>query len=236
GHRVRESTSHIVCLRVNIMRIYLLLITVLILGACADKQTLSQTKSESIVAHYGIEPELFWLTKDSMKFVDDDSWIKQASTIYYEPISNNFYFASVEKTNGLVYDTNNIQNEKAFIEYDVCSYRDINGQLVLAKDLLQYIGSIDFYHRAYIDINGQQYLKTLSQIDTSFYVNAIDNTTHPIKGKLLPYLAIKRLYDSSIEEFVEIEEITLTNIYEDAFVFDKYDKGTLTKRYMPCDN
>ncbi|MGL4561025.1 MAG: hypothetical protein ACRCV0_01880, partial [Brevinema sp.] len=68
GHRVRESTSHIVCLRYNIMKIYLLLI-ILLFGACVDKQTLSQTKSEN---HDNSKSLIFDPSTGSTKILDDE--------------------------------------------------------------------------------------------------------------------------------------------------------------------
>ncbi|MGL4561152.1 MAG: hypothetical protein ACRCV0_02530, partial [Brevinema sp.] len=106
GHRVRESTSHIVCLRVNIMRIYLLLITVLILGACADKQTLSQTKSE-------IQAESVSLETNAETVSTNEILVSEFELLYpsYEKASNLViisYRADVAENLKIVYwDSNN---------------------------------------------------------------------------------------------------------------------------------
>ncbi|MGL4562725.1 MAG: hypothetical protein ACRCVW_02575 [Brevinema sp.] len=141
-----------------------LLLVILFFGACTDKQTKSESRTnevsnrkkiESVIARYGIEPKLFWVDKGYMSsIIESDWWVKCAYTIYHEPISNKYFYATVEKTNNISYDTNSIQNEEAFIEYDACAYTD-NGVIIVLKDPLIYIGNTDFFHRVYIDTNGQ---------------------------------------------------------------------------------
>ncbi|MGL4561024.1 MAG: hypothetical protein ACRCV0_01875 [Brevinema sp.] len=64
------------------MRIYLLLITVLILGACADKQTLSQTKSENQANSKSL---IFDPSTGSTKILDDEITNKVIEEIKIEP-------------------------------------------------------------------------------------------------------------------------------------------------------
>ncbi|MGL4562460.1 MAG: hypothetical protein ACRCVW_01210 [Brevinema sp.] len=204
------------------MRILLLII--LLFGACADKQTKSksaemeaiETNSEPIIARYGIEPELFWIKKYNMASIEDEFQMMRASTIYYEPISNEYYYATIEKTNNISYDTNNIQDEKPHIEYNP-SWYTCNGEIVKLEDTLTYIGSLDFFHRVYINTNGQQYLKKLSQIDTSYYMDFTERKFLTKKNPLTPLITNVNEYDPVYKEYFFTDGCTVFRLLDTGF-------------------
>ena len=126
-----------------------LIVLLLFITSCTDKP---------IVASYDVEPELFWLEEYSR----DNIIIEEStySAIYYEPISNQYYFATIEKTNNISYNTNNIIDEKNYIDY----------KMFQAKTSFFYVGSIDLTNRIYIDNDKNQYIKKLELInDTHYY-------------------------------------------------------------------
>ena len=126
-----------------------LIVLLLFITSCTDKP---------IVASYDVEPELFWLEEYSR----DNIIIEEStySAIYYEPISNQYYFATIEKTNNISYNTNNLIDEKNYIDY----------KMFQAKTSFFYVGSIDLTNRIYIDNDKNQYIKKLELInDTHYY-------------------------------------------------------------------
>ena len=128
---------------------YSLIILFLIITSCTDKP---------IVVSYDIEPELSWLEEYASNNSVDIEYLNTYSFIYYEPISNQYYFATIEKTNNISYDTNNINDEKNYIDYKG-----------LSKMPITYVGSIDLTNRIYIDNDKNQYVKKLELIDDSYY-------------------------------------------------------------------
>ena len=111
-----------------------------------------------IVASYDIEPELFWL--EEFYYTGDPIEPSKYSAIYYEPLSNQYYFATIEKTNNISYDTNTIIDEQNYINYKMYSL----------KMPITYIGSINITNRIYIDNDENQYIKKLELIiDTHYY-------------------------------------------------------------------
>ncbi len=201
-----------------------LLLVILIFSACEKKE------EKLLVAYYGVEPELFWLIKYDMELINTHTFedgstlnsLEWASTVYYEPISNSYYFSTIEKTNGIVYDTNNIQDEQAYIEHNPSSWKHL-------EDSLVYIGSIDFSNRVYINTNNQQYLKRIiSKIDTSFYLDH-NRQVQLLHDPVYPFL------DTRLEN----PEIVLSNkqlylvmrylMVNDQFL-DEYPNGTLIQQ------
>ena len=124
-----------------------LILLLLFITSCTDKP---------IVVSYDIEPELFWL--EEFYYTGDPIEPSKYSAIYYEPLSNQYYFATIEKTNNISYDTNNINDEKNYIDYKG-----------LSKMPITYVGSIDLTNRIYIDNDKNQYVKKLELIDDSYY-------------------------------------------------------------------
>ena len=130
-----------------------------------------------IVASYGIEPELFWLEEYSR----DNIIIEEStySAIYYEPISNQYYFATIEKTNNISYNTNNVIDEKNYIDYEMFQ----------AKTSFFYIGSTDLTNRIYVDNDKNQYIKKLELISDSHYYDyqykkhALYSPVYPISAR-----------------------------------------------------
>ena len=131
---------------------YLILLLLLTMSCTDKKQT-----PEPIVASYGVEPELFWLEEYSR----DNIIIEEStySAIYYEPISNQYYFATIEKTNNISYNTNNIIDEENYIDY----------KMFQAKTSFFYVGSIDLTNRIYIDNDKNLYIKKLELIIDTYY-------------------------------------------------------------------
>ena len=126
---------------------YLILILLLTMS-CTDK---------SVVASYGIEPELFWLKKYGIyELIEDNLY---SSSVYYESTSQKFYFATIEKTNNISYNTNNLIDEKNYIDY----------KMFQAKTSFFYVGSTDLTNRIYIDNDKNLYIKKLKLINDTYY-------------------------------------------------------------------
>ncbi|MGL4677740.1 MAG: hypothetical protein ACRCWI_08790 [Brevinema sp.] len=130
------------------------------------------------IATYDIKPELFWLEEFAPLTItkNDLEYLHNYSFIYYEPLSNKYYFAIIEKTNNVIYHTNNIIDEQNFIEYEMYS----------PKMPLTYIGSINITNRIYIDSENNQYIKKLELIDDSYYFDR-ENDIQQAQFSVYPY-------------------------------------------------
>ena len=201
-----------------------LIILLLFTTSCTNKP---------IIASYDVEPELFWLEEYSRDNIIIEE--RTYSAIYYEPSSNQYYFATIEKTNNISYNTNNIIDEKAFIIHTACwgaKPNPNNTDLVYypIEDPLVYVGNIDFTNRIYIDTNNTLYVKKLIEIDISYYVDYNDNKQTQ-KGNLFPYL-----------EETERPTLALSNQFEEYFVIGnmrpnielnaKYPNGTIFLKHI----
>ena len=190
-----------------------LILLLLFITSCTDKKqiTAEPIVVESIIEEV-IEPELFWLKKYGIYDLIEDNLY--SSSVYYESSSQKFYFATIENTNDILYDTNNIIDEKAFIIHTACwgaKPNSNNTDLIYypIEDPLIYVGSIDFTNRIYIDTNNTLYIKKLIEIDTSYYVDYNDNKQAQ-KGDLFPYL-----------EETKRPTLALSNQFEEYFVIGK---------------
>ncbi|MGL4562680.1 MAG: hypothetical protein ACRCVW_02340 [Brevinema sp.] len=95
----------------------------------------SATKNnKQVIASYDVKPELFWLEENKYTGVllEDSSYV----AIYYEPISKKYYFATLQLTNNISYNTNNLKDENQYINYK--SYSKVS---------LTYIGSANLTNR-----------------------------------------------------------------------------------------
>ncbi|MGL4676775.1 MAG: hypothetical protein ACRCWI_03810 [Brevinema sp.] len=189
------------------------------------------------IATYDIEPELFWLQKYGVSEIMAAP--EYTSTIYYEPISKIFYFATIEKIKNITYETNNIINENAVIDH-IPSWEvkpnERNTDLVYypIEDPLIYVGSINLTNRIYIDSKSNQYIKKLTEIDTSYYIDYEDHK-QSIVGSLLPFITQKDIYD------IVPPQIALSNQFNQVFVIgnlrpdpnisNRYPNGTLYLKY-----
>ena len=156
---------------------YLILLLLLTMS-CTDKP---------IVVSYDIEPKLFWL--EEFYYTGDPIEPSKYSAIYYEPLSNQYYFATIEKTNNISYDTNNIIDEQNYINYKMYSL----------KMPITYIGSINITNRIYIDNDKNQYIKKLELIiDTHYYDQMIiDSLQHMDNPSDSDYKKAKKAITSS---------------------------------------
>ena len=161
---------------------YLILLLLLTMSCTDKKQT-----PEPIVASYGVEPELFWLEEYSR----DNIIIEEStySAIYYEPISNQYYFATIEKTNNISYNTNNIIDEENYIDY----------KMFQAKTSFFYVGSTDLTNRIYIDNDKNLYIKKLKLINDTHYYDQmiIDSLQHMDNPSDSDYKKAKKAITSS---------------------------------------
>ncbi len=127
------------------------------------------------VASYDIKPELFWLEENKYGFVPlEESYY---ATVYYEPVAKKYYFATIKQTNNISYNTNNIQDEKQYIDYEK-----------YGKVQLTYIGSINLTNRVYIDTNGNQYIKQLEVIGDLVYIDYSTGKELPLTYPIYPYV------------------------------------------------
>ena len=202
---------------------YLILILLLTMS-CTDK---------SVVASYGIEPELFWLKKYGIyELIEDNLY---SSSVYYESTSQKFYFATIEKTNNISYNTNNLIDEKGFIIHTACwgaKPNPNNTDLVYypIEDPLIYVGSIDFTNRIYIDTNNTLYVKKLIEIDTSYYVDYNDNKQAQ-KGDLFPYLEETKRPTLALSNQFE-EYFVIGNMRPNTDINAKYPNGTIFLKHV----
>ncbi len=198
-----------------------IIIALLLLSSCADK----------ISIDYNITPELYWFQQYGISEVE--TYPENSSTIFYNSTSRTYYFAIVEKTNSITYDTKKTVNETAILDYILCwgaKPNEQNTDLVYypIQDPLIYIGSVDLTNRVYIDSNKNQYIKKLTKIDTSYYIN-YQNTKEKLQGSLFPY----------IEQDNSTQRIVLSNEFNQFFVFgnlrpsisNQYPNGTLFLKY-----
>ncbi|MGL5956815.1 MAG: hypothetical protein ACRC0X_09520 [Brevinema sp.] len=140
---------------------------------------LLSTRAGSQEARYDIKPELFWLEEYSSSMITPKifEYLHNHSFIYYEPISNQYYFATIKRTNNIIYKTNEIRDEQNFIDYQMSS----------PKMPLTYIGSINLTNRIYIDTDNNQYIKTLMLIeDKKYYISTYDEL-HSLSKPVYPY-------------------------------------------------
>ena len=194
---------------------YLILLLLLTMSCTDKKQT-----PEPIVASYGVEPELFWLEEYSR----DNIIIEEStySAIYYEPISNQYYFATIEKTNNISYNTNNIIDEENYIDY----------KMFQAKTSFFYVGSTDLTNRIYIDNDKNLYIKKLKLInDTQYYDYEDQKQTlpSPVYPKASHYDGdggdIHRLifYTNTNTDFIFVRSLA----QEPSLPYSPYSKGEL---------
>ena len=162
-----------------------LLILILFITSCTDKK---QTP-EPIVASYGVEPELFWLEEYTSNKRIDIEYLYTYSFIYYEPISNQYYFATIEKTNNISYNTNNLIDEENYIDY----------KMFQAKTSFFYVGSTDLTNRIYIDNDKNLYIKKLKLINDTHYYDQmiIDSLQHMDNPSDSDYKKAKKAITSS---------------------------------------
>ena len=186
-----------------------------------------------IVASYDVEPELFWLKKYGIYNLIEDNLY--SSSVYYESSSQKFYFATIEKTNNISYNTNNITDEKAFILHTACwgaKPNPNNTDLIYypIEDPLIYVGSIDFTNRIYIDTNNTLYIKKLIEIDTSYYVDYNDNKQAQ-KGDLFPYLEETKRPTLALSNQFE-EYFVIGNMRPNTDINAKYPNGTIYLKHV----
>ncbi|MGL4561003.1 MAG: hypothetical protein ACRCV0_01770 [Brevinema sp.] len=147
------------------MKFYPLLIILFLVSATKN--------NKQVIASYDVKPELFWLEENKYTGVllEDSSYV----AIYYEPISKKYYFATLQLTNNISYNTNNLKDENQYINYK--SYSKVS---------LTYIGSANLTNRFYIDTNGQHYMKSLKLINDDIYIDDSGNLI-PLETSVLPY-------------------------------------------------
>ncbi|MGL5253901.1 MAG: hypothetical protein ACRC9L_02590 [Brevinema sp.] len=108
-------------------------------------------------------PELFLL--DS-QYPNIPEYNANSIDIYYEPISNSYYYARVYATNGFNISIKDAQAEHLFFDYDYNEY-DFD---LKDKISLQYVGSLSFNKRLYVHKEtGGQYIKDLFPIVDEYY-------------------------------------------------------------------
>ncbi|MGL5956317.1 MAG: hypothetical protein ACRC0X_06915, partial [Brevinema sp.] len=89
------------------------LIILLFISSCADNK-----EQEVEIFTEKITPELFWFDKYNLYDIIDNP--QYSSAIFYEPILKEFYFATIEKTNNIIYDITYIIPEHAVISHITC--------------------------------------------------------------------------------------------------------------------